>query len=71
MEASDLISDLIAKGWTQVQIAERTGIPQPTVSKIVRKDVQDVMSRSYRKLAALHAEVFPVAESKGSTRAAA
>jgi transcriptional regulator with XRE-family HTH domain len=57
MEASDIVADLLARGWTQVQIAERTGIPQPTLSKIVRKDVQDVMSRSYRKLAALRAEV--------------
>lgn len=58
MEASDLISDLIARGWTQVQIAERTGITQSSISKVLRKEVSDVMSRSYRKLAELHAEVM-------------
>jgi transcriptional regulator with XRE-family HTH domain len=42
-----------AHGLTQAQIAERTGIPQPTISKIERGAVEDVMSRSYLALAGL------------------
>lgn len=59
MEARDFIAALVDKGWTQAQIAERTGIPQPTLSKVLRGDVKDVLSRNYRQLQALHAEVFP------------
>lgn len=57
MEARDYVKALIEAGLTQMAITERTGIPQPTVSKILRGDVADVMSRNYRKLQALHAEV--------------
>lgn len=57
MEAKDYIADLLARGWTQAQIAERTGIRQPTVSKVLRGEVADVLSRNYRKLQALHIEV--------------
>lgn len=53
MEAQEIVKALIDRPMTQMQIAERTGIPQPTLSKILRGDVEDVMSRSYRKLAAL------------------
>lgn len=42
---------------TQAQIAQRTGIPQPTISKIERGEVEDVMSRSYRALQALYEEL--------------
>lgn len=58
MEARDLVTDLLKSGMTQAAIAEKTGIPQPTISKISRGDVDDVMSRNYRKLQALHAEVI-------------
>ena len=71
MEARDLIADLMARDWTQVQIAERTGITQPTVSKVVRGEVRDVMSRSYRRLAALHAEVMGQAHGTPDVRDAA
>jgi transcriptional regulator with XRE-family HTH domain len=54
MEAKDLIAALIDRGMTQQQIAEETGIPQPTLSKVLRGGVKDVMSRNYRKLEALH-----------------
>lgn len=55
MEARDFVKALIEQfGLTQSEIADRTGIPQPTVSKIFRGDVSDVLSRSYRKLQALH-----------------
>lgn len=58
MEARDFVEALRGAGLTQVQIAERTGIPQPTISKVERGDVADVLSRNYRKLQALHAEVI-------------
>lgn len=71
MEARDFIKQLIDAGMTQVQIAERTGITQPTVSKILRGDVRDVMSQSYRRLAALHGEVVTPRKGKRQDRAAA
>lgn len=64
MEPRELVQAIKAKGLTQKQIEERTGIPQPTVSKIERGDVSDVMSRSYRALLALHDELCVPAESK-------
>lgn len=57
MEARDYVLAIRDHGLTQAQIAERTGIPQPTVSKIERGDVQDVMSRNYRALQTLHGEL--------------
>lgn len=57
MEPRELVQAIKAKGLTQKQIEEKTGIPQPTVSKIARGDVSDVMSKSYRALVSLHAEV--------------
>lgn len=61
MEARDYVVALTEKGLTQAQIAERTGIPQPTISKVFRGAVADVMSRNYRRLQALHMEHFPPA----------
>lgn len=57
MEAQDYVRALMAAGLTQTQIAERTGIPQPTISKVYRGDVEDVLSRNYRRLQDLHTEV--------------
>lgn len=57
MEAQNYVQELRERGLTQAQIAARTGIPQPTVSKIMRGAVDDVLSRNYRALQALHAEV--------------
>jgi len=50
MEAKDIVQALRSRGMTQTQIADATGIPQPTISKIERGEVMDVMSRSYRAL---------------------
>lgn len=58
MEARDFISALMSRGLTQAFIAERTGIPQPTISKVVTGRVNDVLSANYRKLQALHDEVI-------------
>ena len=54
MEAQDYVLSLKGMGLTQTQISEATGIPQPTISKIERGDVVDVMSRTYRALQHLH-----------------
>lgn len=58
MEAQDFVSALVKSGMTQQQIAERTGIPQPTLSKVLRGEVKDVLSRNYRQLQSLHDEVL-------------
>ncbi len=59
MEARDYVLGLLSAGLTQLQIEERTGVPQPTVSKIARGEVADVFSKTYRALQALHADVVP------------
>ena len=57
MEAKDYVLAIRSHGLTQDQVAEKTGIPQPTISKIERGEVADVMSRNYRALQALHEEL--------------
>lgn len=69
MEAQQFVEALVKSGLTQSQIAERTGIPQPTLSKVLRGDVADVLSRNYRKLQALYEEV--VAQKPPTDRASA
>ena len=74
MEARDLILALLGLGLKQAAIAEKTGIAQPTISKVARGEVQDVMSRNYRKLLELHAvesaKARPVAAAQEPARAA-
>lgn len=70
MEARDYVKALIEAGLTQVQIEERTGIPQPTVSKIARGEVEDVLSRNYRKLQALHEEIVAPVKAPKAAEAA-
>jgi transcriptional regulator with XRE-family HTH domain len=50
MEPKDLILSMKATGMTQADIAAESGIPQPTISKIERGAVKDVMLSSYRAL---------------------
>lgn len=57
MTPLDLITAIRAHGLTQVQIAERSGVTQSTVSKIERGAVHDVMSASYLSLQALYQEL--------------
>lgn len=57
MEARDYLKAIRDRGLTQAQVAEQTGIPQPTISKIERGEVEDVLSRNYRALQALHAKL--------------
>lgn len=54
MEAKDYVLALKERKFTQKQIEELTGIPQPTISKIERGDVADVMSKTYRALKAAY-----------------
>lgn len=56
MEAKDFVNELLGWGLTQTQLAERSGIPQPTISKIARGEVDDVLSRNYRSLQAVYDE---------------
>lgn len=57
MDPIDYLRAIRAFGLTQAQVAERTGIPQPTISKIERGEVADVLSRTYRALQTLLAEL--------------
>ena len=54
MRPRELVLALRAMGLTQKQIEQRTGIPQPTVSKIGLGRVNDVMSRHYLALLAAY-----------------
>ena len=65
MEAKDYLMAIRDRGLTQVQVAERTGIHQPTISKIERGDVSDVMSRNYRALQDLHDELVATDKQAG------
>ncbi len=56
MEARDYVQALIDAGMSQKAIAEGSDVPQPTISKIYRGQVKDVLSVNYRKLQALHAK---------------
>lgn len=57
MEARDYLLAIRATGLTQSQVAEQSGVPQPTISKIERGEVADVLSKNYRALQALHQKV--------------
>lgn len=69
MEAKDFLTEIRATGMTQAEVATETGIPQPTISKIERGEVEDVMSRNYRALQALHRKV--IRRAKPATQPAA
>lgn len=49
MKAKDLIGALVATGMTQYRIAKDSGIPQPTISRIMRGQA-DCMSSTVQKL---------------------
>lgn len=54
MTPLDLLKVIRDTGMTQAEVAERTGVPQSTISKIERGKVDDVMSASYLALQALY-----------------
>ncbi len=68
MEAKDYVDALRALKLTQAQIAKETGIPQPTISKIERGDVKDVMSRNYVALQKMHADETAKAKRKARSK---
>lgn len=53
MEAQDFLRGLLVSGMTQAAVAEQTGIPQPTLSRLARGVTTDLPSRRVRKLQAL------------------
>lgn len=57
MDARDYLLAIRATGLTQSQVAERSGVPQPTISKIERRETRDVMSKNFLALQRLHHEV--------------
>ena len=67
MEAKDFLTAIRATGMTQAEVAAETGIPQSTISKIERGEVEDVMSRNYRALQALHRKVIRRAKAQPLT----
>lgn len=50
LEPQQYVAALLAAGFTQQEIEEATGIPQPTVSKIKASPEKDVLSKNYRAL---------------------
>jgi len=70
MKPVELVQALRAMGLTQKQIQERTGIPQPTVSKIGLGRVRDVMSRHYVALLTAYEQQVK-AEASGAAQAPA
>lgn len=58
MDANEIIKDLIDRGLTQAAIADRVGVKQPAISKVLRGETEDVLSVTYRKLMALREEVI-------------
>ncbi|WP_295545408.1 helix-turn-helix domain-containing protein [uncultured Pseudacidovorax sp.] len=65
MEARDYLKAIRERGLTQAQVSGLTGIPQPTISKIERGEVDDVLSRNYRALQSLHARVVKPEAAEG------
>jgi len=57
MEARDYLLAVRALGLTQVQVAEQTGVPQPTISKIERGETKDVLSKNFLALQKLHSRL--------------
>lgn len=57
MTPLQILQDIRSHGLTQVQIAERSEVPQSTISKIERGTVKDVRSKSYLALLRLRDEL--------------
>lgn len=59
MTAREYLMAIREMGLTQVQISERTGVPQGTISKVERGQVGDVLSKTYLAIKALYDELYP------------
>lgn len=63
MNPKELIAELMARGWTQVQIAAAVGIGQAQVSRLFIGERHQMHSGNWERLKALHSggEAPPVA----------
>ena len=57
MTAKEYLFAIRERGLTQVQVSARSGIPQPTISKIERGETKDVRSRNFLALQRLYLEL--------------
>lgn len=57
MEAKDYLRAIRATGLTQTEVAGRSGVPQPTISKIERGETRDVLSKNFIALQRLYLEL--------------
>lgn len=55
MEAQKYLISIRSRGLTQAEVSEKTGISQPTISKIERGSVKDVRATTLLLLQQLHA----------------
>lgn len=55
MEAQKYLISIRSHGLTQAEVSEKTGISQPTISKIERGSVKDVRGTTLLLLQQLHA----------------
>ena len=58
MIARDYLKAIRDTGVTQAEVSEKTGIPQPTISKIERGESRDVLSKNFLALQRLHDSMF-------------
>lgn len=57
MNWKSLIQELVARGWTQAQIAAEVGIKQSTIAGILAGAQKDMKWHNGERLRALHARV--------------
>lgn len=57
MDWHSLITDLIAKGWTQARIAEACGASQPLISQLQSGRISDTKYAVGQALVKLHRKV--------------
>jgi transcriptional regulator with XRE-family HTH domain len=55
---AQLISELMARKWTQSRIADRVGVSQPTISELANGKSKSTSYEIGNKLTALHKEVM-------------
>jgi transcriptional regulator with XRE-family HTH domain len=61
MNTKQQIQKLLEKGFTQSVIASRTGISQPTISRILRDLHHDMKASTAQSIAKLYEESFGIA----------
>ena len=57
MEAQKYLIQIRSRGLTQAEVSKKTGISQPTISKIERGSVKDVKATTLLLLQQLHASL--------------